>query len=76
MTLNLLDDPWMYLTKEFSLLRSTAFLDTWKVQPVYWIVDEKILPQIWMIEIVSCVNYERTRVKAYSTTYEVSLSYS
>ena len=53
MTLNSLDDPWMYLTKEFSLLRSTVFLDTWKVQPVYWIVDEKILPQIWMIEIVS-----------------------
>ena len=51
--LNSLDDPRMYLKKEFFIAVKYAFLDTWQIQPVHWIVVEKILPLVCTVEIVS-----------------------
>ena len=65
-----------YLTKEFFLsLWSIALLDTWQVQSVYWIVVEKILPLVCVIEIVSCPKCEKTKVKAFLMPYLVTLLY-
>ena len=74
MTLNSLDNPRIYLTMEF-FITTENYLDTWQVQPVYWIVVEKICYLVCMTEIFSCLDYERTRVKAISMTYQVSLLY-